>query len=188
MSFRPALYPAAATLHDEGTYPVLDSMRDFPVRHGRTYHAYHVGCYKFPNDAREQERLRWQFEIIRRANSGTLYWAPIPALSRQVLDIGTGTGSWCIALAESGQVPYARITGIDLSPIQPETVPPNVFFEVEDCTDEEWARPHDSTDFIHCQFLMGALQDYEALIAKARSYLVPGSGWLECRELDFMYV
>lgn len=32
--------------------------------------------------------------------------------------------------------PSATVTGTDLSPIQPSWVPPNVQFEVDDCTDE----------------------------------------------------
>lgn len=172
--------------YPDNDYPLLEIMRNVHVRHGRTFHAYHAGSYKFPNDHKEQKRLEWQFDVIRKANAGMLYFAPVPYFAKEILDVGTGKGDWCIAVAENKFSLTSRITGIDLSPIQHLDVPENVYFEVEDCTDSEWARPQNSTDFVHVQLLMGALEYYEDLIIKSRSYLTRGSGWLECCELDFL--
>jgi methylase of polypeptide subunit release factors len=79
---------------------------------------------------------------------GQLYFAPIGEHPHEVLDVGTGTGIWaiesmCLAAAPrddgltnrcivGDQFPTSNILGVDLSPIQPEWVPPNVRFMVDD--------------------------------------------------------
>ena len=47
---------------------------------------------------------------------GKTHLAPIKKPKR-ILDVGTGTGSWAIDIAE--EFPDAEIIGNDLSPIQP---------------------------------------------------------------------
>ena len=81
--------------------------------------------------------------------------------------------------------PNARITGTDLSPIQPSLVPPKVNFEIHDCTETDWCRSLASLDFIHAAIMLGSLPSYSKLIRNARRYLKPGSGWLECHEMMF---
>jgi len=124
-----------------------------------------------------------QFNIIKQAQGNRLFFAPVQN-ARNVLDVGTGTGIWCVALADSEQFPEAKITGIDLSPIQDESVPDNVFFELQDCSDTDWLRPLGSFDFIYTQSLFGSLRDYAQYLITARKYLTPGSGWIECCETD----
>jgi len=51
-----------------------------------------------------------------------------------VLDLGTGTGIWAIDVAD--EFPNADVIANDLSPIQPENVPENVAFEVDDVESE----------------------------------------------------
>lgn len=128
------------------------SVLDYPEEFGRTYHAYHAGCktprpysslspaqtdndcsaYVYPNDLTEQERLALQGPIIKRLFDDRLYFAP---LSRSdppqfILDIATGVGDWAVEMGDL--FPSSRIVGTDLSPIQPDMVPPNVEFYVED--------------------------------------------------------
>lgn len=79
--------------------------------------------------------------------------------------------------------PNARITGTDLSPIQPSLVPPKVSFEIQDCTETDWCRPLASLDYIRTAVMLGALPSYSKLITNARRYLTPGVGWLECHEM-----
>lgn len=64
--------------------------------------------------------------------SGRLHLAPWTRDNppRRVIDIGTGTGRWAIDFGDT--FPQADIVGTDLSPIQPNFVPPNVRFYVED--------------------------------------------------------
>lgn len=84
---------------------------------------------------------------------------------------------------EAALFPNARITGTDLSPIQPSLVPPKVNFEIHDCTETDWCRPLASLDFIHTAVMLGSLPSYSKLIKNARRYLRPGDGWLECHEM-----
>jgi hypothetical protein len=79
--------------------------------------------------------------------------------------------------------PGAEITGVDLSPIQPDMydarirpalismhfadsqsrVPPNVRFFVEDIS-QEWVSPPNYFDFIHVRCLAGSISDWLAFI------------------------
>jgi ubiquinone/menaquinone biosynthesis C-methylase UbiE len=62
----------------------------------------------------------------------TLHFAPFDEKKppTRVLDVGTGTGIWCIQMGD--MYPSADILGIDISPIQPREVPLNVRFMVDD--------------------------------------------------------
>lgn len=162
------------------TYTIDDE--DYPVHFGRTYHRYRAGSYLFPNDPQEKDRMDLQFRLIRFAFGGRPFLAPVQN-PLNVLDIGTGSGIWAIELADN-MFPDAQITGIDLSANQPRQVPPNVVFEQQDCSDPDWCRPLDSFDFIFCQSLLGSLKDYQQMLITARKYITPGTGWIECCEID----
>ena len=64
------------------------------------------------------------------------------------------------------EFPDAVITGIDLSPIQPSWVPPNVKFMVEDA-EAEWLFPDNSLDYIHIRHMTAAIRDWPALLSRA---------------------
>lgn len=81
--------------------------------------------------------------------------------------------------------PHAQITGTDLSPCQPNEVPENVHFIVDDITEDEWLWDRNSIDFIHTGHLSGALPSYKDLMRKLYSHLKPG-GWAEIHEFDTM--
>jgi tRNA1(Val) A37 N6-methylase TrmN6 len=59
-----------------------------------------------------------------------LHFAPIGHTPQRILDLGAGSGIWCIDMGD--EYPSADITGVDLSANMPQWVPPNVHFEVED--------------------------------------------------------
>jgi 2-polyprenyl-3-methyl-5-hydroxy-6-metoxy-1,4-benzoquinol methylase len=109
------------------------SIYDFVEEHGRTYHKYKEGKYVLPNDGEEQNRLDKQHHLFVKLADERLHLAPIKT-PHTVLDVGTGTGIWAIEFAN--QYPFASVTGSDLSPIQPEYVPPNCQFEIDDAEDE----------------------------------------------------
>lgn len=169
--------------YDPDTRSLGDSILDYPVHFDRRYHKFKEGSYPFPNDKQEQHRMEFQHLCLRAAHNNQLFFAPINN-PRKVLDVGTGTGIWAIDLADSDLAPGAKIIGVDLSPIQPELVPENVVFEIQDITDADWDRPLASFDFIHSRCLMGSLEDFPQYIRNAKKYLQPGSGWIECCELD----
>jgi hypothetical protein len=57
-----------------------------------------------------------------------LHLAPIGLTLQSILDLGTGSGIWCIEMGDL--YPSAEVTGVDLSANMPNWVPPNVHFEV----------------------------------------------------------
>lgn len=63
----------------------------------------------------------------------------------------------------------AQVIGTDLSPIQPNLVPPNVQFEVDDCCDE-WLYTPNSFDFIHVRGLYGCVADWDRFYKQALKY------------------
>jgi hypothetical protein len=61
--------------------------------------------------------------------------------------------------------PEANITGIDLSPIQPELVPENVHFFVDDI-EQDWVDPDNKFDFIHMRSTTHSIRDRRALLQR----------------------
>jgi hypothetical protein len=78
------------------------------------------------------------------------------------------------------QFPSATVTGTDLSPIQPEWVPPNCHFEIDDVS-LEWTFPPNHFDFIHIRELFGCIPDWDFFFQQAYRHTKPG-GWVEIVE------
>ncbi|ORY68594.1 S-adenosyl-L-methionine-dependent methyltransferase [Pseudomassariella vexata] len=102
---------------------------------GRRFHAYKHGRYPIPNDEREQSREDMKHAMMMEIADGQLHYAPVGETPQKILDLGTGTGIWAIEMGD--RYPSATVTGIDLSPIQPVWLPPNVKFVIDDCEDEQ---------------------------------------------------
>lgn len=60
--------------------------------------------------------------------------------------------------------PSAKVTGVDLSPIQPHWIPPNVDFIVDDIEDA-WVHANDY-DFAHFRFVNTVIKDNVGVLAK----------------------
>ena len=99
-------------------------------------------------------------EMLSIVYDGNLYFAPIGETPGRCLDIGAGSGIWCIEMGD--KFPSADITGVDLSANLPSWVPPNVHFEIED-VEEPWAfiRPF---DYIHCRYMAVSIRDWPRLM------------------------
>jgi hypothetical protein len=77
------------------------SVRDYAFENGRRYHKFREGAYQFPNDEPEQAREDMKHAMVVNVCDGRLHYAPL-GNSQQILDIGTGTGIWCIDSKSSG--------------------------------------------------------------------------------------
>ncbi|KAL1303402.1 hypothetical protein AAFC00_006794 [Neodothiora populina] len=66
---------------------------------------------------------------------GELHHAPIGFHPQKILDVATGTGIWAVDMADT--YPSAEVIGVDLSPIQPQMIPPNLAFEIDD-VESDW--------------------------------------------------
>lgn len=62
--------------------------------------------------------------------------------------------------------PEADIEGIDLSPIQPQFVPPNVRFIVDDA-EARWLYANDSVDYIHLRHMAPSIKDWPKFLSQA---------------------
>jgi hypothetical protein len=60
--------------------------------------------------------------------------------------------------------PSAHVRGIDLSPIQPTWVPPNVDFLIDDC-EKDWLAS--DCDFVHFRFMVIILKDVQQVLKNA---------------------
>ncbi|KAG0645880.1 putative methyltransferase tdiE [Hyphodiscus hymeniophilus] len=142
---------------------------------GRTYHR--RGNYHLPNDDIEKDRLDLQHALFILTFHNNLYLAPIGDNPQRVLDLATRTGIWAIDFAQLH--PSAAVIGTDLSPIQPEFVPPNCTFEIDDAEDE-WTFRY-KFDYIHGRALGTCFKDPGSVVAKAFDALQPG-GYLELQD------
>ncbi|KAL9098439.1 MAG: hypothetical protein Q9163_005900 [Psora crenata] len=127
--------------------------------------------YFMPNDSTEQTRLKVAYQTYLPILDGQLTLGLIPSRSRRILDIGTGTGDWAIAVAE--RFPQAEIYATDItSAFHPTNGPPNIFFELDDARDEwTYAEPF---DFIHIRELGGAFQDWGKIYTEVSRHLKLG--------------
>jgi len=65
------------------------------------------------------------------------------------------------------EYPGAEVIGIDLSPIQPNWVPPNVKFMVDDAEQEEWLFGSNTFDLVHARFVCMAIKNWPQLLERA---------------------
>jgi len=164
------------------TESLSSSIRAYRYENGRRYHAYKDGKYLIPNDEAEQERLDIAHHIYLLLLDGKLVRAPVGDNIQRILDLGTGTGIWAIDAAES--YPSAEVIGTDLSPIQPNWIPPNVNFQIDDA-ESTWTFAANSFDLVHIRHLNGGIKDWGKLIKQAFKVLRPG-GWLDVAEYELI--
>jgi SAM-dependent methyltransferase len=169
-----------------GSTSISSSVRDYAFENNRRYHKFKEGAYAFPNDEPEQEREDMKHAMIVNLCDGRLHYAPLKN-PQKILDVGTGTGIWAIDSAlpllrlpcffyvlyctgltatVADEYPEADVTGIDLSPIQPNWTPPNVSFLVDDA-ESEWLYKPGTFDYIHIRHMTSSIRDWPKLLAQA---------------------
>jgi len=113
------------------------------------FHGIITNVYNLPNDDHEIDRLdklHFVMKSILRSN----IIVPVPPNPTMMLDVGTGPGHWVIEVAD--KYGSANVIGIDLSPIQPEDVPPNAEFRVADLTEDMYMFHDNSMDLVHSRY------------------------------------
>lgn len=170
-----------------------DSNYDWKFENGRRYASSELGHYYMPNDLPEIQRLNEQHWILTQVKGGSLHRAPLPTAaenkSPRILDMGCGSGIWCIEMAEA--YPSAMIVGMDVSPVQPmHHKPANVEWIIQDMEVEEdgaasvsWPFPEDYFDLIHLSLVHGCVANWDTFMAKLVRHLTPG-GWVEHQEFS----
>ena len=108
----------------------------------------------------ELDRLDLVNAMLNIVCNDRLHFAPIGPTPHRILDIGAGTGLWCIEMGDL--YPSAQIIGVDLSANMPTSTPPNVHFEIDDVEDQwTFSQPF---DYIHCRYMMGSIRDWPGLV------------------------
>ncbi|KAK3985306.1 Phosphoethanolamine N-methyltransferase 1 [Cladorrhinum sp. PSN332] len=163
---------------------LASSILRFRQENGRKYHAYKPErAYILPSDEQESDRLDMQHHVFLLSFDANLYLSPAGRDGkplRRVLDAGTGTGIWAVDFAD--EHPESHVIGVDLSPIQPNFVPPNVAFYVDDLeSDWTFSEPF---DFIYARMMTGAFTNWPKFFERAFDNLAPG-GWLELDDITF---
>ncbi|KAF1991871.1 S-adenosyl-L-methionine-dependent methyltransferase [Aulographum hederae CBS 113979] len=167
---------------------LTSSIYAYHYENGRRYHAPRSNSdtqYLLPNDEPELDRLDLQHQLFCMTLDGSLHAAPLSPDIQTALDVGTGTGIWAIDFAD--KYPSASVIGMDLSPVQPAYVPPNLTFYIEDAeADGPWSFDSGSFDYIHGRMIIVGIKAWPAFFARAFDALKPG-GWLEIQDLQFPF-
>ncbi|EEH06366.1 methyltransferase [Histoplasma capsulatum var. duboisii H88] len=158
---------------------VTSSILNYEYANGRRYTGFKKGEYLLPNDEAEQDRLDLVHHIFLLLLDGKLVLAPIGPNPQRALDLGTGTGLWALDFGD--EFPSSQAIGVDLSPIQPTWVSPNVKFYVDDIETEWGYSREEAFDIIHARQIGGSIGDWGKLLSQCMEHLKPG-GWLEIQE------
>ncbi|CCE35185.1 uncharacterized protein CPUR_02116 [Claviceps purpurea 20.1] len=164
------------------TTSIASSVLEYRQIRGRTYHSDRfTNNYHIPNDDQQLESEELCHHVLTILFDDQLFLAPLETdKMHRVLDVGTGSGIWAIEFGD--RFPNASVIGTDISPCQPQWVPPNVSFEIDDAT-LEWTWNANHFDFVHIRYILGGIQDWTALFKEAYRCCAPG-GWLQSVEYD----
>lgn len=146
-----------------GSTSATSSIYAHTYEHGRRYQCYKNSRYPIPNDDAELSREDMKHAMLLELLDGQLAFAPIGKSPQNILDIGTGTGIWAIDAGD--RWPMARVRGMDISPVQPLWVPPNVDFLVDDC-EQEWLM-RGEVDYAHFRFMATVLKNLPVVLGHA---------------------
>ncbi|RDW73348.1 hypothetical protein BP6252_07255 [Coleophoma cylindrospora] len=154
------------------------------LENGRKYQSLREGEYWGPSDDKQFETMalsHLMYMILDSQQPNNLFHSPIGPNPQNILDIGTGDGTWAVEVAD--MFPSATVYGVDLYPPPAPWVPPNCIFQVDDVT-REWTF-RTKFDMIHMRELIGAFSptELDKVYQSIYDNLQPG-GWFEQLEAD----
>ncbi|KAI0470010.1 S-adenosyl-L-methionine-dependent methyltransferase [Xylariaceae sp. FL0804] len=126
-----------------------------------------------PDLETEQERLDIQHQAWLLTLDGKLHEHPIANDTKSILDIGTGTGSWAIAIASA--YPQAEVIATDLTlPRILSGLPANLQLMQHDAEAADWPFPTNHFDFVNGRMLFAGIHNWPGLVKKIWAHLAPG--------------
>ncbi|KAG5806455.1 hypothetical protein H9Q74_010033 [Fusarium xylarioides] len=174
------------------TASLTSSILQYRTINGRAYQSERGNPeYWGPIDDTGQEAMDINHHVLTLLLGDKLYLAPVPDDIQTAVDIGTGTAhtnsndrrqprAYIKQREFADRFPNASVIGTDLAPIQPGWIPPNLEFQIEDCT-QEWTFQPNTFDYIHMRWLVGSIADWKSLFKEAYKCLKPG-GYIESYE------
>ncbi|RMJ15482.1 hypothetical protein CDV36_004866 [Fusarium kuroshium] len=169
---------ALGTEASSSSASISSSILNYRNMHGRTYHSERgTAQYWAPNDALQNEVMDIHHHLLTIASEDKLHHAPI----KKDIEASTSIRNVTDLLSDfADEFSVTEVIGTDLSPIQPSWVPPNLKFEIEDCT-QPWTFRPNTFDYIHMRYLVGSIKDWNSLFEQAFRACKPG-GWVESFE------
>ncbi|KAJ7430023.1 S-adenosyl-L-methionine-dependent methyltransferase [Mycena galericulata] len=144
--------------------------------HGRKFSLLNRS-YLLPVDEDEIQRSDLLHRLVKFILNGRIYCGPVKenlqfGPYRKVLDLGTGRGSWAVELSDL--LPWVRVTGVDIVPIQLTEVPPRCQFEIWDLNSDEMPYMKGTLDLIHARYVHDGIRNYAGFLKKVGHLLRPG--------------
>lgn len=128
------------------------------VENGRRYQTTREGEYWGPSDEKQFESMEAAhivYYILESKRKNPLFRSPISDTAQNILDVGTGNGTWAREVAD--RYPSAVVHGVDLYPPPNTWVPPNCKLEVDDVL-KPWMYQH-KFSLVHMRDLYGSFSD-----------------------------
>ncbi|CAG8638615.1 1426_t:CDS:2 [Cetraspora pellucida] len=161
----------------------------FRFENGKRYHNVENSTYFLPNDNDECDRLQLQ-HFIERYIWQDNFFAPVNHLLNQegtmVLDVGTGPGTWLLEMATN--YPKSKFIGIDISPVQPNTIKPKNAEFIEGNVLKHLPFPDDTFNYVFQRFLNVGIPEksWPSVINELVRVLKPG-GYIELLEVEVLF-